>query len=264
MPVWAKMINRKAILVVEDSATVQKVIATSLNKQKHLVIQALSMEDALRHPKSASVNVAIVDLILPGIGGIAGIGLLRERWPEVGIVAMSGGNEVMGADNLLTTARKVGAHRILKKPFAEEELISLINGLLEQGFGEEDRKDRILVIDDSRTIRKLMTKFLTEAGYAVVEAESMEEALESPDILSVDVIVTDIFMPGLGGIAGIQEIKRNWPHVPVIAVSGSLEAGEHGEKALMAARKIGANMALKKPFKPEDLVGAVVRLIDPL
>lgn len=258
------MNRKKSILVIEDSTTVQAIVAKSLQKLDYFVVLTPSVEDALKQPVNDDIHVALVDMILPGIGGLAGIPLLRERWPDMGIVAMSAGNQMMGADTVLGAARKVGAHRILKKPFSETDLVGAVNGLVDQGFGEEERSDRVLVIEDSRTIRMLISKILTGKGYDVVEAESMEEALESPEILSVDLIITDIFMPGLGGIAGIQEIKKNWPHVPIIAISGSLEAGEHGEKALAAARKIGANMAMKKPFKPEELLNSVGRLLDPI
>ena len=49
----------------------------------------------------------------------------------------------------------------------------------------------------------------------------------------------------------------------ILAISGSLEAGEHGDQALAAARKIGANAGLKKPFTPDALMDSVGRLLDP-
>lgn len=257
------VVRRKSIMVIEDSSTVQQIVSGYLGKYGYFVILAPTVENALRHSPGEDVHVAIVDLILPGIGGLAGISFLREKWPNIGIVAMSGGNEMVQADTMLAAARKVGAHRILKKPFGETDLIGIVNGLIEQGFGDEVRKDRILVVEDSRTVRLFIARTLGEAGYEVLEAGTMEEALDSPEILSVDLIMTDIFMPGKGGIEGIRTIKENWPHVPILAMSGGVAGGVHRDDALAAARKIGANATIPKPFGAPDLLDVVRRLLDP-
>lgn len=250
--------KRKQILVVEDSHTVQEIISRILHKHGFQVIASPTVEDAMRWPPTQSMNVVLVDLVLPGMGGLAGISLIREHWPDIGVVAMSGASD---ADAMLGKARRAGAHRLLRKPFTEEQLLAVARGLVDEGFGEPDRKERVLIIEDSRTVRMIITKALTTAGYAVAEAGSMEDALGATSIMSVDLIVSDIFLPGKGGIEGILEIRANWPQVPILAISGGEGNKDHRDDALAAARKIGANATLRKPFGAEDLVRTVKGLL---
>ncbi len=257
------MEDGKSVIVVEDSSTVQKIITHSLSEAGFEVVTYPSINDVLEMPPEGCMHVAIVDLILPGIGGITGIPLLREKWPDIGVIAMTSGSELMNADTLLTTARKVGAHRILRKPFAEPELLESVGDLVAHGFGDDERDRRILVVEDSRTMRKFVKRALRHAEYDVLEAGSMEEALEAPDILGVDLIITDIFMPGRGGVELIIEVRKNWPDVPIIAMSGGYgKDGDNLENALSAALKVGANAALNKPFTEPQLINAVEQLID--
>jgi CheY-like chemotaxis protein len=250
--------KRKRILVIEDSHTVQEIIVRILHKRGWQVVASPSVEDALHWPLAQVMNVVLVDLILPGMGGLAGIPVIRGRWPDIGVVAMSGSAD---AEAMLGKARKAGAHRLLRKPFSENDLLLAVGELVEEGFGEPDRRERILLIEDSRTVRMFLNKALTAAGYAVVEAGSMEDALGSTSIMSVDLIVSDIFLPGKGGIEGILEIRANWPDVPVIAISGGEGNKDFREDALAAARKIGCAATLRKPFTPDDLIATVRGLL---
>ncbi len=94
----------------------------------------------------------------------------------------------------------------------------------------------------------------------------MEEALESVDIAHVDVVITDIFMPGMGGIEGIQVIKQTWPSVSLIAMSAGAEArlgktGASNTQVLSAARYMGAHALLPKPFTSEDLTDLIAAVL---
>jgi CheY-like chemotaxis protein len=110
------------------------------------------------------------------------------------------------------------------------------------------------VVDDCRVVRKLSTGALAEKGYRISEARSMEEAFDRVDIAHVDIVITDIFMPGMGGIEGIQIIKGTWPEVSIIAMSAGAEEKKLAtNQALSAAKHIGADALLPKPFTASDL-----------
>jgi CheY-like chemotaxis protein len=63
---------------------------------------------------------------MPGIGGVAGISLVREQWKHVGVIAMTAGSKQIKPISLLNIARSAGAHKLLEKPFTEEKLIDQV------------------------------------------------------------------------------------------------------------------------------------------
>lgn len=253
----SKSKKRTRILVIEDSRTILSMLSDELGRSGYQVIQAITMEDALSYGGGDKIETVLTDIYLPGADGLTGIRALRSKWPSMQIIAMSAGEAGAGRDDTLLKARIAGADAILMKPFTMEALhqkLAFVNGLKDQ---EESHGIRVLVIDDSRTIRTLVSRMLTEAGYQVHVAESTEEAIESPDIVGIDLVLTDIFMPGLGGIDGIQIIRRNWPDIRVIAMSGGLDGGMDKGKSLKAAGLIGADATIPKPFTKEALVAVL-------
>ncbi|WP_343685638.1 response regulator [Asticcacaulis sp.] len=123
------------------------------------------------------------------------------------------------------------------------------------------RKKAVLVIDDSRTLRTFIRGVLEFAGYRVHEAESMEQAFRDVDVAHVDAVLCDIFMPGMGGLEGIRHIETTWPSVPIIAMSAGIEDKVSETEVLNATEKLGANAKLPKPFKPEQLLETVDKLL---
>ncbi len=122
-----------------------------------------------------------------------------------------------------------------------------------------DRKF-ILVIDDSSTIRTLVAEMLSQHGYQTLESETVELVLIDMERIKFDLVVIDIFMPGMGGIEGIARILEKWPDVKIIAISAGVGEMDK-EKALRAATIQGADVTLAKPFTEEELIGAIDELL---
>jgi len=119
-------------------------------------------------------------------------------------------------------------------------------------------KDLILVIEDDSTVRKVIRNILEAEGYAVALAESGKEGLELLKRFSPTVVVTDLIMPGRGGIETIMEMRRSGRSFGIIAISGG---GKIGNTDLLSiARQYGADAALAKPFEPGALLKLVARL----
>ena len=115
---------------------------------------------------------------------------------------------------------------------------------------------RVLVIDDNSDIRELIGFILRGAGYQVESAEDGEAGLRSHRAQAFDIVITDIFMPNQDGIETIARLRKDFPAVKVIAMSGG-GSRTKGDGYLFTAREIGAHAVLSKPFDPEDLLGAV-------
>ncbi|MCZ6632774.1 MAG: response regulator [bacterium] len=98
------------------------------------------------------------------------------------------------------------------------------------------------------------------AGYEVVEASNAEDGLERFREDPVDLVVTDIFMPERGGLEVIRELRRDFPALKIIAISGVDVRDEIDMVALTT--RYGADRALEKPLSQEQLLGAVKELLD--
>jgi DNA-binding response OmpR family regulator len=121
---------------------------------------------------------------------------------------------------------------------------------------------RILVIDDDESSRTLAREALTRAGFEVLVAADGAAGMRLMAEVSVDVVVTDIYMPGQDGVMTIRRLRRSHPTLPIVAMSGGSSAGD----MLEAALALGASVALDKPFVPSEIVNAVrhvLRLASP-
>lgn len=111
---------------------------------------------------------------------------------------------------------------------------------------------KILVVDDEAPVRKMVSKMLKDGDYEILEAVNGVEALNACDSSLLDLIVTDIVMPKKHGIDLIMEIKKDFPYIPVIAISGG--GGVTGRfDYLEIAELVGAKNILRKPFEAIDL-----------
>jgi CheY-like chemotaxis protein len=127
-------------------------------------------------------------------------------------------------------------------------------------LSDKQKPCEILVIDDDRIMRDLMTDWLEAAGYAVHKATDCNAAcaaLERGPVL----VVSDMRMPGPCGAAAIAFLKSKSPETKLIAVSGHFGSGQGtSEQDALGA---GAARALAKPVKRAELLAAVAELIGP-
>ncbi|HXG54687.1 MAG TPA: response regulator [Vicinamibacterales bacterium] len=119
---------------------------------------------------------------------------------------------------------------------------------------------RILVVDDEATIRELLAKTLALADYDVDLAPDGRTALDRMRIISYDLLITDLRMPGVDGLTVIREARRLKADIPVIIVTGySTEA------SAVEAINLGVQGYLTKPFRvPRVLAAAAKALGEPV
>ena len=123
---------------------------------------------------------------------------------------------------------------------------------------------RILVVDDDREMRRVLSYILKKEGHIVASAANGEEAIKLYRKEPSDLIVMDIIMPVKDGIDTIVELRKEYPDVKILAISGGgtrLEVGQN----LKAARQIGAEYTLAKPFTRQELfevVRGVLKRVD--
>jgi DNA-binding response OmpR family regulator len=117
------------ILVVDDETGVRAALERILTHCGHQVLLAAEGREAVRLNRTAPSDLIIVDVFMPDQDGLETITQLRNDFPEVAIIAISGGYDGSGA--MLSIARELGAARILEKPFDYETLVRAVDELLQ-------------------------------------------------------------------------------------------------------------------------------------
>ena len=114
----------------------------------------------------------------------------------------------------------------------------------------------ILIVDDEPNYLVVLTELLREEGYDVFTAQCGEEGLKIVEEIDLDLVITDMRMPGMGGLVLLKEIKSHNKDLPVIMMTAF---GEE-EKALDALQA-SANNFFAKPFNNDTLLSAINELI---
>jgi CheY-like chemotaxis protein len=118
---------------------------------------------------------------------------------------------------------------------------------------------RILVIDDNEQVRSVICEMLELSGYEVVDAPNGEIAARLVRAEPADLVITDIFMPEKEGLETIRELRRDFPNIKIIAISGGGSTGDFAY--LPTARKLGAHRTFVKPFEMQEMLQAVEELL---
>ncbi|HET8542847.1 MAG TPA: sigma-54 dependent transcriptional regulator [Anaeromyxobacter sp.] len=115
----------------------------------------------------------------------------------------------------------------------------------------------ILVVDDEKNIRLMLRRTLEDEGYAVVEAESAEKALEVLGAEPVDLGVFDIRLPGMDGLTLLSKARELWRDLPVVVVSGHADTSD-----VVDAMRRGATDFFNKPVERDRVLVSVKNALD--
>lgn len=116
------------ILLIDDDEMLRTVLAMALDVVGHVVLQAENGQKGMELLRTTSVDIVITDLVMPVQEGVETIVKLRRERPSLPVIAISGG--VPNSYLYLDLASKIGAKRILAKPFLPRQLVALIEELL--------------------------------------------------------------------------------------------------------------------------------------
>lgn len=117
----------------------------------------------------------------------------------------------------------------------------------------------VLVIDDALIMRDLVRRMLDRTNHAVLDAQDGEAGLRLFNRHSPDLVITDLFMPNKEGIETIIEMRRRKADTKIIAMSGGVAEKANGY--LVAAKELGADSVLAKPFGRRDLLALIEELL---
>ena len=115
----------------------------------------------------------------------------------------------------------------------------------------------LLIVDDSESIRELISSNLTDAGFKVIKAVDGQDGLDKLNP-SIKLIVTDLNMPVMDGITMIKNIRNNsdYKHLPIIMLTTESQLEKKN-----AARAAGATAWIVKPFDEDKLIGVIKKFV---
>lgn len=120
----------KRILVVDDERGIRRATASFLRRAGYETREAEDGRQAVDRLRAEPVDLVLCDMCMPEMDGIELILMVRSEWPGVALVAMSGGGRFVSGELLLDSARELGAHATLAKPFGLDELEAAVSTAL--------------------------------------------------------------------------------------------------------------------------------------
>ena len=242
------------ILVVDDSTVIRQSLSKMLADLGAQVTVANDGKQALEIARSGSFDVVVTDVDMPNMDGFGLCENLKKEDKTRGIpvVILSS----MDSEKDIEKGFRVGAAAYLSKSDALNEIPDIIEQVVQKANFHRSR--RILVVDDSSTIRSVVIKALENAGFQVLSAENGRQALDLMEDQRPDLILSDIEMPVMSGIDLCRTVHKNekLATIPYVVMSTK------NDRAIMRRMlQWGAIAYLTKPFNVEQLVITIERLL---
>ena len=121
----------------------------------------------------------------------------------------------------------------------------------------------ILIVEDEAELRRTIGESLSALGYRILEAQHGDEALEVVERHSgsIDLLLSDIVMPQLGGVDLIQRMRANYPGIKLILMSGNSQPKSLSPDSEESGEREGNVLFLQKPFAHSELAQAIAKLL---
>jgi DNA-binding response OmpR family regulator len=116
---------------------------------------------------------------------------------------------------------------------------------------------KILVVDDDAIVIKSCRRILEAEGFEVTTVPSADEALEKIKYYDFDLLLMDVKMPKHDGLFLMREIKKYWPDIPIIVMSGYPTP-----ETVADVLELGATQFIPKPFRPDELTKSVRQVLE--
>jgi DNA-binding NtrC family response regulator len=122
----------------------------------------------------------------------------------------------------------------------------------------------ILIADDDDAVQQILKIMLQRSGHHVVGASDGQRALQIFHEGEFDLLIVDIFMPGMDGLETMKHVHRHRPGIPIIVISGHAFPPHSAESPdfLSMATELGAACSLQKPFKSAVLLESIMRCLE--
>jgi len=249
------------VLIVDDDSDVREVLVESFRLAGFDVLEAANGLEALLYVKRERPDAVVLDLMMPRLGGVEALKRIHSFNPGIRVLVVTGNID----PELQRQATAAGAAGVFTKPVPAATLISALAGppppapptppapvaappVAEAGA----TTGRVLVVDDNPEVRTMLEDVLTSLGYRTRTAADGAAAVRAVLNEPPDVVLLDVYMPGLSGVGALPTIVALAPHAKVIMISGTAN-----EDVLKRSLAFGAHDFVTKPFEISSLSRAL-------
>jgi len=264
------------VLAADDNATNRRLLEATLTAwgvAPTIVEDGRAAMVELERARAAgrTFNLVLLDARMPDLDGFAVAERIRQQPALAGVTVMLLTSDVMSGD--LARCRALGVARHLVKPFTPSELLNAV--LLALGQSVEPttplarasreastKRLHVLVAEDNAVNQRVIVRLLEKMGHIPILAYNGQEAVEAYESRPFDVVLMDVQMPVMDGLAATQAIRQSEARnpgrrrLPIMALTAYAMRGDR-ERCLAA----GMDEYLTKPVKPEELAAALNRLV---
>jgi DNA-binding NtrC family response regulator len=251
------------LLFVDDEEEIVTSLSQALNRRGFEVNIALNGVTALEMVDKQKYDAVVLDVKMPDIDGIEVFNQIVKKYPDLPVIILTGHSSF---DDAFQTS-KDGVADYLSKPIEIEELVEHIKDAVSRarelqadrhngtdpGYIEDDI--RVMLVDDEVDFLESMKKILQRRRMVITTAESGEKALVLLKEKIVDIAIVDVKMPGMDGLDVLKRIKKDFPSVEVVLLTGHPTVD-----AALEGIKLGADEYLKKPPDIDELISTIRHL----
>lgn len=234
--------NKLNILVVDDDRRMVRTICDILKINGYAAREAYSGEEAVEKVRAAPFDCVLMDIKMPGAGGINALQMIKNHSPELPVILMS----AYATEELVAEAKKLGAYAVLTKPFDVQMVLSFLSLLR--------REESILVVDDDPLFCRTLTDILQARGCRVQSEDDPGRVMDRMKEEYKLLVVIDIKLGDTNGLDMLKAIRAKYPTKPVLLVTGY---GEGMADSINKGLQIGAYTCLYKPLPDEALINTI-------
>jgi CheY-like chemotaxis protein len=233
------------ILVVDDDSDAADSLAELFEMEGHEVQVAYSGEAAIEAYRTATFDIAFMDIMMPGKNGVESFFEIRRMRPGAQVYMMTG----YSVDQLIRQAVDNGAMGVLEKPIDLDKVLAALEDARPAGV--------VLVAEDDPDFARQLRQLIGSAGYECVLVGDGREALERVRSGAVGVLILDLKLPVIAGIEVYAALRKENRQLPIIIITG--HAQEHRDM-LQAMGDVSVTGVLNKPFDPAKLLEKLQQL----
>lgn len=246
--------EKRTVLYVDDSPVMHHFVKTALKDSGYNLIEASDGAEGYEKYCEHLPNIIVTDIEMPNMNGLELCRKIKENNEGrfIPIVILSSKSQPIDID----TAFNYGADDYLVKPVSPENLLEKIKDY----FGVLDRKKRnkILVVDDSKVSAEMITHALMKNAHNVIMARDAESAYKVAIEQHPEIVITDVEMPGMNGYDLVKMIQEN----PETRGASFIMMSSRDRKSdIKKSEKLGVSRYFIKPFDIEKLVIVVEQLL---
>ena len=235
------------ILVVDDDPQLRLLLVDTLQSLDYVARGAVDGEEALKLMSQEKFDLVISDISMPRVNGFELAAHLRKNFPRVGILLITG---VSTDESEKRATREKLCDGYLAKPFRIDRIEKMIDSVLRKMEPTASSNDinRVLIVDDDLTFLEAMVETVNSLGYVASGESNCESALMALRQEEISVVMADVSMPEMNGFDLLKVLKRQYPELPVVMMTG-----HNLSEPAAAMIKDSADEYLTKPFRQEDI-----------